>query len=859
MKRFITGSSLILVSILSGFPVQAGKSLDEIDRESFAAKYILSELPGISMIPVSSVDTVRNREYFSLDGTWLMAEGGDEKFRLKDVWTDAVEAVVPGSVHTALLMNRIIPDPYIGQNDSIAEQQSYKTWWFSKKFTLNEPLENPILSFGGVANRCTVWLNGKKLGSHEGMFGGPDFAVKKYLKKENTLVVKLDPIPQMFLGNWPPNANESWKYTVVFNCVYGWHYAQIPSLGIWRSVELESQAPVEIEAPFVSTRSLQGDMRLAVTLKKINAPLKGKLQIRVVPKNFEGAPQFFEHEINSSKKTEQFSFDFKIDAPRLWRPNDMGEQSLYDMTVAFIPRNGARPDVEKTSFGIRTIDMAPFPGGEREDRYNWTFVINGKPMFVKGTGWCTMDALMDFSIEKYDRLLSIAKSQHIQMMRAWGGGLPETDDFYELCDKYGILVMQEWPTAWNSHNTQPYAMLQETVERNTKRLRNHPSLIMWGAGNESDKPFGPAIDMMGRLSIELDGTRPFHRGEAWGGSQHNYNCWWDDAHLNHNLNMTAPFWGEFGIASLPHIETVRRYLDEEKEVWPPQRSGNFTHHTPIFGTMREMEKLVQYSGYFMSKDSLASFILGSQLAQVVGVRHTLERARTLWPHTTGALYYKMNDNYPGVSWSCVDYYGIIKPVHYFVQKSFAPLAAVMLFDRSNLSSQEVSLPVYLLDDCQILEKEPYQVKVSIYNALLDTVATHTFNGTGDENVVKKLGEISLNREQTKSTMLFFVLDIIKDNKNMYRNYYFTNYEVRPGSILSMPQTEIKMERTGNIVTLTNTGKYPAIGVHIEAPEKMDQLIVSENYIWLNPQESKILKINLESPVIVKGWNLQSPY
>ena len=421
MKRFITGSFLVLMSILSGFPVQAGKSLDEIDRESFAAKYILSELPGISMIPVSSVDTVRNREYFSLDGIWLMAEGGDEKLRLKDVWTDAVEAVVPGSVHTALLMNRIIPDPYIGQNDSIAEQQSYNTWWFSKKFTFNEPLENPILSFGGVANRCTVWLNGKKLGSHEGMFGGPDFAVKKYLKKENTLVVKLDPIPQMFLGNWPPNANESWKYTVVFNCVYGWHYAQIPSLGIWRSVKLESQAPVEIEAPFVSTRSLQGDMRLAVTLKKINAPLKGKLQIRVVPKNFEGAPQFFEHEINSSKKTEQFSFDFKIDAPRLWWPNDMGEQSLYDMTVAFIPRNGARPDVEKTSFGIRTIDMAPFPGGEREDRYNWTFVINGKPMFVKGTGWCTMDALMDFSREKYDRLLSIAKSQHTQMMRAWGG------------------------------------------------------------------------------------------------------------------------------------------------------------------------------------------------------------------------------------------------------------------------------------------------------------------------------------------------------------------------------------------------------------------------------------------------------
>lgn len=90
--------------------------------------------------------------------------------------------------------------------------------------------------------------------------------------------------------------------------------------------------------------------------------------------------------------------------------------------------------------------------------------------------------------------------------------------------------------------------------------------------------------------------------------------------------------------------------------------------------MREIEKLTQYSGYFMPKDSLASFILGSQLAQVVGVRHTLERARTLWPHTTGALYYKMNDNYPGVSWSCVDYYGIIKPVHYLC-KVFCPVSS----------------------------------------------------------------------------------------------------------------------------------------------------------------------------------------
>lgn len=854
-KGFVTVVSFTLIAILSGFPAYAGKSLDEIDRESFAARYVLADLPAVALTPVDAVEQVQVPYELSLDGLWLMAEGGDERARVGQTWSDAMEAVVPGSVHTALVTNGVIPDPYIGQNDSIAEKQSYKTWWFCRQFSLDELPDNPLLSFGGVANRCTVWLNGHKLGTHEGMFGGPDFAVKKYLKKENTLVVKLDPIPQMFLGNWPPNANESWKYTVVFNCVYGWHYAQIPALGIWRTVKLIAEAPVEIESPFVSTRTLQGDMRLVVNLRKVSAPVKGKLQVAVSPRNFEGESQYFEYEINSSKKAEQLSFDFKIDNPHLWWPNDRGEQNLYDMELLFIPRNGGRPDVERTSFGIRTIEMAPFPEGKREDRYDWTFVVNGRPMFVKGTGWCTMDALMDFPRERYDRLLRIAKSQHVQMLRAWGGGMPETDDFYELCDEYGIMVIQEWPTAWNSHNTQPFDMLQETVVRNTKRIRNHPSLVMWGAGNESDKPFGPAIDMMGRLSLELDGTRPFHRGEAWGGSDHNYNCWWDDVHLNHNLNMTSPFWGEFGIASLPHIESVERYLAEEKDIWPSREGGHFRHHTPIFGTMGEFGKLSQYSGYFMPDTTLAEFITGSQLAQVVGVRHTLERARTRWPETTGALYYKMNDNYPGVSWSCVDYYGAVKPVHYFVQKSFAPLTGVVLFDRTNLSSQEVSLPVYLLDDCSRLAGKEYRVVATVYNDRLDTVACRTFEGQGDSRSVVSLGNLDLTRAQTKSTMLFVVVDVLSGDDRLSRNYYFANYEVRRGVIMSMPRTDVVLKREGRHITLTNTGEHPAIGVYVESPGHAHEFVASENYLWLDPGESQCVEVDVDFPVIVKGWNI----
>ena len=231
----------------------------------------------------------------------------------------------------------------------------------------------------------------------------------------------------------------------------------------------------------------------------------------------------------------------------------MGEQPLYQVTLSFTPDDGGVADTHSFNFGLRTIEMAPLPGGPRPDRYNWTFVVNGAPMFIKGTNWCTLDALLDFSRARYERFIKLAAMQHVQMFRPWGSGMPETDDFYDLCDRYGILVMQEWPTAWNSHVTQPYGMLEETVRRNTLRIRNHPSLAMYGGGNESSEPFGPAIDMMGRLSIELDDTRVFHRGEPWGGSKHDYGTYWGRQNLDYSLNMTSVFWGEFGMALQPGL------------------------------------------------------------------------------------------------------------------------------------------------------------------------------------------------------------------------------------------------------------------------------------------------------------------
>lgn len=831
--------------------VSAQKSLDEIDRMSFEAGPSPLERNGFEMTETGSsvAGSFGGNRFMSLSGEWTLAADGVGG---KPDWETAVPAEVPGSVHSALFRAGRIPDPMVGRNDSVAEKCSYKRWWLRKSFECGEDWKNPELKFKGVANRCRVWLNGHFLGAHEGMFGGPYFEVGGVLQKGgNELLVLLDSIPQVYCGGWPATANEAWKHTVAVNCVYGWHYAKIPSLGIWQDVVLEERPAAGLENAFVATKTLDGEMRLSVGLRT-EPGMSGQVRLHVEPYNFEGGSRSYEWSFKN--RSGDVALDFKIDSPRLWYPNGMGEQCLYQATADLVA-DGRVIDREKVVFGVRTVEMKPLPDGPKEDKYNWTFVINGKPMFVKGAGWCTMDALLDFSRDRYSRFLTVARDQHIQMLRAWGGGLPETDEFYSLCDELGIMVMQEWPTAWNSHQTQPYEMLEETVVRNTLRLRNHPSLVMWGAGNESEDPYGKAIDMMGKAGIELDGTRPFHRGEAWGGSRHNYNCWWDNLHLNHNLNMVADFWGEFGIPSLPVKEHVERYLDGEPYRWPADKAGNFAHHTPIFGTNGELERLEQYSGYFMPDSTLECMVLGSQLAQVEGVRHTLERARTRWPYCTGALYYKLNDNYPGLSWSSVDYYGGIKPLHYFVKRSFAPIAPVLLFDRTNMTSQDVSLPLYLLDDNDSLRGRNVKVEVSVYNQRLQCVYDSVFSVVPADKV-EYVGKVSLNSEQTDAVMLYYKADV-KDETGriLARNWYFSNYETKPGCLLEAKKCRLEYMQEGNTVVLKNKDSVPAIGVTLEVPRHASSVMFSDNYIWLDAKEEMRIEMNSQEQVKVKGWNI----
>lgn len=908
---------------LSQTKIVPGKSMDEIDAASYGAgpSPTKTKAVAVKLRRVSKSASQRRAAgnaastgspgsspapCLSLNGTWQMAEGGEAKERLRSEWSDAIPAEVPGSVHAALVAAGKLPDPTFGRNQETAEKESYKTWWLKTAFVrpgfAHAPAKSTTLagvtapfrlSFGGICDRCTIWLNGKKLGSHKGMFAEIAFDVTELVRDENSVIVKLDPIPS---GPAPEGSqsrgNRNWLTTVVFNNVYGWHYSKLPSLGIWLPVELRLEPTVRIVGPYVTTQDTSGNADLIVELEGDGA-WSGKLSGRIEPKNFAGDAFEFSTPV-SGKGSRTVRLQFQLPDAHLWWPNGMGEQDLYRMGLTFAPEPAAiqskhgnagrrtagpgrvrtQPDVAEFTFGLRTIEMAPLPGGPRPEHYNWTFVINGKRQFVKGSGWCTLDPLMDFRRERYDRFLSIARDQHCQMIRAWGCGMPETEDFYDLCDEYGIMVMQEWQTAWNSHNIQPYKLLEETVIGNTLRIRHRASLVMYCAGNESTNPFGRTIDMMGRLSIELDGTRPFHRGEPHGGSNHGYPCYWGREHLDEALRMESIFWGEFGSACMPQPESVRRYLPQkEQAVWPKiDPKGGFAYHTPVFNARDGVDRLSQYARYFAPDDAdLDQFCVASQLAQAIALRHPLERSRTNWPNSTGALYYKINDNFPAASWATADWYGAAKIGHYWVQDAFAPVHACVLFNRLNHQGSKLTAPVYFLDDHGELEGKTPTVLVRAFDAKVREIPsdlrgleswerrTDGDRESGGPMTVKRVGSFEIDYGVADTTPLFVVAEVRVGRRLIDRTFYILNFEAEKGCLFTRPRTKLSLavKRSGSgggTATVTNTGKLPAIAVEISRPGHLDTFIASDNCFWLDAGESATVKVSDADGLTVAAWN-----
>jgi beta-mannosidase len=324
--------------------------------------------------------------------------------------------------------------------------------------------------------------------------------------------------------------------------------------------------------------------------------------------------------------------------------------------------------------------------------------------------------------------------------------------------------------------------------------------------------------------------------------------------------MTAPFYGEFGLASVPVKESVARYLpDDEIDRMPPLADGAFAYHTPVFNHAEDISRLSQYAGYFVPENcTLDQFVIGSQLSQAVALRHPLERARTRWPHCGGALYYKMNDNFPAASWATADWYGAPKIAYYWVQDAFAPLHACMLFSRTDYNGTPIcphKEPIWLLDDTGRLAGKEWRVVAQAHDGEFNEVARSEYEGEGSVDGKRRLDGLDIDQSVTrKAVPLLVVLDVWCGGTLEDRTFYILNFEHSPGCLFRLPGTSLAFEAGDGSARVTNTGEYPAVAVAVTRPGHLDTFSVSDGYFWLDPGETKVVGVNCVDGLSGEAWN-----
>lgn len=938
-------------------PIEGKKYLDEAQDEAYARSSLHGDaaveaefrLPvrTVPALPSDAAVLPRGKERLPLSGTWRMkgcdpADPGDpapatgwfgRKAKaspgMADRWYelgrdrgDWLEVVVPTTVQKALIDAGELADPFWNTN-TIDELETHgepketplwfrrtrverQDWWFARTFDVPEGWAGRRLTlrFDGVDYGCTVFLNGVSLGYHQGMFGGPELDATGLVRFDapNELVVRIDQAPRSWNGLLKGSPN------------FGWHYGHLISLGIWKDVWLDAEPDVAIVDPYVATREIArdgADLIVEYTLigsaaERTNLVVEG--EIRRKGDGDGGETLRFRNVVDIGYGRNRFRTEVKLPKPALWWPLGYGEPNLYVLSLGAKDEAADREALDgvTTAFGVRTIEMRPLPDTPESD-YRWQFVVNGVPMFIKGANWCWPDPLLEQDEAKYERILELARRGNVQMLRAWGGGIVEPDFFYRMCDEKGIMVYQEFPLCWGPMDA-PHTdlgVIDRQVAASAKRLRNHPSLVMWGGGNENG-PHGGADEglfLVGRRCRGFDPSRPFHRTDPWGGSAHNWNVYHGGEPLDAaTLAMPSVFYGEYGIPSATNVSSARRYLPEAAlEEWPPtEDSRGWLAHFHQF-SLKDPIKVMRYGAYGPIRD-WETYALYSQTAQGESIRFTGETQRAgAGSRTAGFWYYKFTDLFPGHSWAVVDYYGTPKLSYYRAMQVSRPRSAFATYEKLEgwRENETFEAGLHAANDTRETLAGA-AVSATVYGSTLETLWSNRYDGlTIEAGRTIEVDRIRFALPGADAVRPFLLAVSLRaaDGELLSDQWYWFNAQPKPEALLTfekshthndneypggtaaeafalyaslpdaplrrLPETRLEwtIERDGDrgAIAIRNAGEHPAVRVTVEGwPDDWD-CFLDDNDFGLYPGETRrigfVAGVGRElTGLSVKAWN-----
>jgi hypothetical protein len=791
-------------------------------------------------------------------------------------------ATVPGTVLTTLVNNHVYPEPLYGENNRpeiIPDSLARTSYWYRTLIDVPKSYKNHHvwLNFDGINYSAAVWVNGVQVGAIRGAFirGIFDITANVTPGKKAVLAVLITPQPNPGIphehtlrAGLGPNGGITAIDGPTFLSTLGWDW--IPAMrdrdaGIWQKVFLSATGPVLLKDPLVTTdlplpRTDSSDVAVQATVENISAePQKGVVHGTIENIAFEKEVELAPH----SKQT--VTFDAKstpalhIDHPRLWWPNGYGAPSMYNLHLAFA-QGSDLSDTEDVPFGVRKISYS-VPGTD-----TLTISVNGVPVFIRGGDWGLDEAMKRIPRERLDAQIRLHKLANLNLIRNWVGQ-STGEDFYQLCDKYGILVWDEFfqPNPGDGPNPTDLDTYIANVRDKVLRFRNHPSIVLWCARNEGYPP--PEIDAaLRKLLAELEPTRRYQPSSTDGAGVRSHGPYhWRTPREFYTITDDF-FKTETGSVSVPTLESIHGMMP--KKDWE-SINDDWAEHDFAKGASGSDKFPALIAARYGAFRNLADFVRKSQLANYEAFRAMYEgRNAQLFHPTTAVITWMSDPAQPSFVWQIY---------HYDFEPMSSLFAVMKAGELVHIQFNEAN------GDLQVINNLPTAVTnaeahIAVYNLDGTLAYEHKTTVTAEASAATNLGAVEF--PATVSPVHFIKLELLDaTGKLLSSNFYWRSLPAHPddfNDLNKLPMVTLEAKATSSdeadkrtvTVTLHNPSKNIALMAHLQlrrqkSGERVLPVFYSDNYISLLPDETRTVAIEAaasnfngeDALVVFDGWNV----
>lgn len=811
----------------------------------------------------------------SLNGEWSLASSDASK---------RLSAELPGDVHSALIKNGIIPDPYMGNNEELVQWVGKSDWVYSREFSVTPEMlkyNSVFLDLTEVDTFARIFINGKLVGDTENMFRRYRFDVKSLLKpgrntikiilfsperkaKEKSLVQKY-PVPYSY-NNKVPYMNLIRKV----QCHAGWDWGIcLLAMGIYGDISLQSVDQCRLEHVYTEQFHSQDAVNVRITAEVLSFH-DGETAFTV-----KLGSQVKKMQVKLKKGLNKIHAEITMEKPVLWWPAGYGKQHLYDLEVTISGQKIQR------KIGLRKLEIineAPADGQGR----GLVFRINGVDVFCKGANWIPVDGLPALQTEKvYRDLIDSAVDANMNMLRVWGGGQYEKDIFYRLCDEKGILVWQDLMFSCSLYPADEKFIknVYQEILYQTKRLRDHPSLVLWCGDNEvlgalnwyeqsrKNRDFYLSAYLQLNKALdqgvkEGDPTRLFWPSSPSGGpgdftsdnwyndrsgDMHFWSVWHGNEPFEAFYRVSPRFCSEFGFQSFPSSSTVKRYFGEKvNNVTSPEMEF---HQRNTGGNARIVSTFCRY---FRMPKAFEDYLYLSQLQQALAIKTAVEFWRHLKPRCMGTLFWQLNDNWPVSSWSSIEYGGKWKQLHYHAKRFYAPVIGLAFQQPTRLMLEDkkwhdlAKVEAWVVSD--LLQNTTIKADIKLIDFHGNTVKSWQKFITLPPQGKSRLLDFIIDPANLKMKNLFLLVDI--DSKSGNKTYRHQNIHfLIPYKSCELPEAKVKtvIMKVGDVWKIMLDADKPAFFVTLDAGDISGRF--SDNSFFIMPGKSKIIEFYPKDPGI----------